>query len=72
MESLPGDPGPGESGDTAFQHRVLGAIYTLLGVLLLVSVSVSLFAKDEGTIGRAGDFAKTILGFFIGAATGAV
>jgi hypothetical protein len=69
----PPAPPPSEpSGKTLFERYVRPSIYLLLGFLLLVSSLVTLATKDASRRETALDFTKTLMSFFIGAATGQV
>jgi hypothetical protein len=49
---------------------VMVGLFAVLSLVLLMSVGGVMFAKDANRISASGDILKTVLGFFIGAATG--
>ncbi len=58
----------GASSD--LRQTLMVGLFAILAVILLASVFVVFFGKDPGRVSAASDVLKTVLGFFIGAATG--
>jgi hypothetical protein len=54
------------------REYILPAIYSLLGLILLASAVVALSTKDAARKDTAAEMTKTLMSFFIGAATGQV
>ena len=59
-----------ESGKSNLRQYVLAGIYALLASILVASFSVSLLSNNESRIQRAESTTKSLLGFFVGVATG--
>jgi len=53
-----------------FRQYILPAIYTVLAVILLASSTVSLATRETSRKETATEMTKTLMSFFIGAATG--
>ncbi len=62
---------PADTQNEAFNPKpyiVLG-VFVLLALVTLASVYAMLFSSNQDTVAKAGDVAKTLLGFFIGVGT---
>lgn len=75
------EPTPSEAGQPAknaeaskrnvvLRDYIVPSIYVTLGVLLVISALVTLGARDPGRKDAAMEITKTLMTFFIGAATG--
>ncbi|MFQ5651768.1 MAG: hypothetical protein ACE5IY_17660 [bacterium] len=56
--------------DGTFRPYVSVGVFCLLAIVLLASLAVSLFSSNARRVTIASDVVKTVLGFFIGLATG--
>lgn len=64
-------PSIGSAGASSDLKQVLMVgLFCVLALILLASVSVVFFGRDPARVSAASDVLKTVLGFFIGAATG--
>ena len=57
-------------GSQLTKTLIVCGIYLLLASVLLISLRIALTSKVASQVSTAGDFVKTLLGFFIGAGTG--
>jgi hypothetical protein len=68
QSGTPNDRSPSMSSD--LRQDVMVGLFVVLSLVLLMSVGGVMFARDASRVSVAGDVLKTVLGFFIGAATG--